>query len=526
MAISNFTLNRIFNEYHDCLINTKISKIVKISEYDFSFFLFSNKQESLIISLEPIHPYLVISSSYFKVIQETTPFIANIKKYFEGGTILNFEKLPNDRVMIFTIKKLTPTYQTLISKLVIYLIPHMTNAIITDENDVIIDVMRKSASLEDKNPLLRGVKFRFEESENKDITLDDDIESIRTKIGNTTYQDILKRVNDGENIKDIINEGLSSKTYYAYKNDILSLPLKYQECEEIDLESLSKIYEEKAETKFKKDHFDLVFKTVEHKLKGLRKKLINLDKDVKKNQIRSDYVEIGNLLFMGQDLYVKGSSSINIEGVEIKLDPTLDLNANAKKYFKLYQKSKTALVELEKQKELTREKVEFFEQIDSQLPFATVEDMDDIIEELKNEGYIKDTIKKKPNNKKKQPKVYNPHYLTASTGEKIGFGLSSYQNEYLTFTLARKNYYFLHVKDAPGPHVVIFSNNPSKEAILLASESALYFASLHGGEIYLLDVKDVKKIPGKRGKVSFSNYDVISLDHIREESIELFKNAK
>jgi predicted ribosome quality control (RQC) complex YloA/Tae2 family protein len=144
--------------------------------------------------------------------------------------------------MIFTIKKLTPTYQTLISKLVIYLIPHMTNAIITDENDVIIDVMRKSASLEDKNPLLRGVKFRFEESENKDITLEDDIESIRTKIGNTTYQDILKRVNDGENIKDIINEGLSSKTYYAYKNDILSLPLKYQECQEIDLESLSKIY--------------------------------------------------------------------------------------------------------------------------------------------------------------------------------------------------------------------------------------------------------------------------------------------
>ena len=62
MAISNFTLERIYNEYKNKLTGVKISKIVKISDYDFSFILYSKKQESLIISLEPLHPYFLISS--------------------------------------------------------------------------------------------------------------------------------------------------------------------------------------------------------------------------------------------------------------------------------------------------------------------------------------------------------------------------------------------------------------------------------------------------------------------------------
>ena len=46
MAISNFTLNRIYLDYKNELEGVKISKIVKISDYDFSFILFSNKQKS------------------------------------------------------------------------------------------------------------------------------------------------------------------------------------------------------------------------------------------------------------------------------------------------------------------------------------------------------------------------------------------------------------------------------------------------------------------------------------------------
>ena len=85
------------------MIGARISKIVKISNHDFSFFLYAKKQESLIISLDNNHPYMLLSSSYFKMISESNGFVASLKKYFEGGTIIDFKKDPNDKVVFFKI---------------------------------------------------------------------------------------------------------------------------------------------------------------------------------------------------------------------------------------------------------------------------------------------------------------------------------------------------------------------------------------------------------------------------------------
>ena len=140
----------------------------------------------------------------------------------------------------------------------------------------------------------------------------------------------------------------------------------------------------------KKHYFD-IFHLVEHKLKGLRNKLIKLDQDLKKNELRKDYVEIGNALFMASS-YQKGMKEIVIDGKTITLDERLSLSENAEKYFKLYQKSKVALEKLLEQKELTREKVSYFEKIQTQLKFASVDDILDINAELMNDGYIKQDI--------------------------------------------------------------------------------------------------------------------------------------
>ena len=84
MAISNHTLNKIYHYYKNKIEGVKISKIVKISDYDFSFILFSKQNESIIFSLEPLHPYFLMSSSYFKSLSETNNFVTYLKKYFEN----------------------------------------------------------------------------------------------------------------------------------------------------------------------------------------------------------------------------------------------------------------------------------------------------------------------------------------------------------------------------------------------------------------------------------------------------------
>ena len=521
MAISNFTLNKIYLHYKNKLEGVKISKIVKISDYDFSFILFSKKQESLIISLEPLHPYFLLSSSYFKTLSETNIFVTTLKKYCENGSIKSITKVDNDRIIILEIKKITPTYQTITHKLILELIPHRTNAIIVDENNIIISALKMSSSLDDSKLIHKGVHYIFDQTSDKTITMNDSLESLKGKIGLTLYKDIVYRIEkENDTLENILKEILTSDKYYVYKNDILSIKLHSLPCEEITLEEISKIYEQKENEKYKKDHYDLVFHLVKHKLKGLRNKLINLDKDLQKSFARKDYVDYGNLLFMNQDLYQVGSKEIEIDGLVIPLDEKLNLVDNAKKYFKLYQKSKKAIIELEKQKEITASKIDFFEKIENQLAFATISDMEDIINELKANGYIKENKKKKPNKKKEV--VYTPHFIEHDNF-KIGFGLSSYQNDFLTFTLAHKDDYFFHAKDIHGPHVIIFSSNPSEEAILFASELSLYLAKKETGEVFLADKKDVKKIPGELGKVSFNKHQVITINKIRETTINKIK---
>ena len=67
MAISNYTLSRIANLLKQDITNAKISKIVMISNQDYLFFLYSKTQEGLIISLDPINPLVLVSTSYFPV---------------------------------------------------------------------------------------------------------------------------------------------------------------------------------------------------------------------------------------------------------------------------------------------------------------------------------------------------------------------------------------------------------------------------------------------------------------------------
>ena len=524
MGMSNFTLGRIINDLTPRMLGARISKIVKISNNDFSFFLYAKKQESLIISLDNNHPYMLLSSSYFKMISESNGFVASLKKYFEGGTIINFEKIPNDKVVIFKIKKITQTYQTIINNLIIELIPYRPNAIITDENNIIIDALKKSSSLDETRPVFKGMRYTSYQNEIKELNENDTLESIKEKVTKTIYNEFVYRINNNENIKDIILEKKNSNKYYSYKYDILSLPLKSVEgCQEITLDKLSSLYQEKEEEKYKKSHYELALHTVSHKLKGLKNKLINLENDLKKAKNKINYVEIGNLLFMNQELYHRGMKEIVIDGINIPLDDKLDLVGNANKYFKQYQKSKTALEQIKIQQDITKEKISYFEKIDSQIKFASVTDMEDILLELKKDGYL--PKEKNQNNKKNKQKVYTPHYITSSDGYKIGFGISSYQNETLTFELARKDDYFLHIKDSHGPHVIIFSSDPSKEAITLACEIAVYFANKTSGEVILLDKKDVKKVPGKIGMVTFSSHQTINLSSIRESSIELFKET-
>ena len=101
--------------------------------------------------------------------------------------------------------------------------------------------------------------------------------------------------------------------------------------------------------------------------------------------------------------------------------------------------------------------------------------------------------------------------------------LHNIQNNYLTFTLANKNHYFLHINKDHGPHVIIFSENPNKKVIEFACELALFLAKKNDGDVIFTKVKTIKKGPAL-GLVILSTYETYHISKFKNDFNSLLNN--
>jgi predicted ribosome quality control (RQC) complex YloA/Tae2 family protein len=88
-------------------------------------------------------------------------------------------------------------------------------------------------------------------------------------------------------------------------------------------------------------------------------------------------------------------------------------------------------------------------------------------------------------------------------GERILVGRGGADNHALTFRIARGNDFWLHVRDAPGAHVVVplpaRGRAPHPETLLDAAALALHHSDLRGeklGDITVTERKHVRAAPG------------------------------
>ena len=117
-----------------------------------------------------------------------------------------------------------------------------------------------------------------------------------------------------------------------------------------------------------------------------------------------------------------------------------------------------------------------------------------------------------------------PYYINYKN-TKIGFGKNKEQNNYLTFKKANKSDIYLHTSNYHGAHVIIFDNDPSKEVIEAASHLALILSNLTSGEVYIADVKDVKK-GGAQGEALLNKYQTITIHQVNDEYKKLLREQK
>ncbi len=138
--------------------------------------------------------------------------------------------------------------------------------------------------------------------------------------------------------------------------------------------------------------------------------------------------------------------------ITVELDKRLTPVQNAQKYFRKYQKARSARETAAVQRDRTLEELEYLESMLLDAENCTGEsELEEIRQELVRTGYMKRVTSRKQQRQLPESRPYR--YLSAD-GIEILVGRNSIQNDRLTQSAAG-NEMWLHAKDMPGSHVII-----------------------------------------------------------------------
>jgi predicted ribosome quality control (RQC) complex YloA/Tae2 family protein len=251
---------------------------------------------------------------------------------------------------------------------------------------------------------------------------------------------------------------------------------------------------------------------IHKKLDAQRGELIDCERAV-------EYKKAGDLITANMYLLERGMKTATLTDYEdyheadgtfgectVQLDERLTPAANAQRYFKKYNKSKTAKIELTRQIEIGERELTYIYSVFDALTHAETDaDLSEIREELYRSGYAS-RMKNYTAKKATAPKIMR--FMTEN-GYTVLCGKNNVQNEHITHKLADRNDYWFHAKDVPGSHVVLVCNGqePPEIDFTQAAEIAAQYSKSAGGQNVAVDytkVRNVKKpAQGKPGLVIY-----------------------
>ncbi len=249
----------------------------------------------------------------------------------------------------------------------------------------------------------------------------------------------------------------------------------------------------------------------------LRRKLVLQEKEYAQTLERDHLRICGELITANLYRMERGQNVLRTQNyyeescpdIEIPLDPLLTPQQNAARYFRQYNKAKTAETYLAQQMEIARKERDWLESVLDELSRAeTEQDFNDIRHELQEAGYGRknQASKKEPRRGKARPRMFR-----SSEGLRILVGRSNTQNDQLTKDAFKSDYWF-HTQRIHGSHVILCTEGrePGNQSLHEAAILAAWFSQGRDGGQVAVDytqVRNVKKPSSSRpGMVIYDNY--------------------
>ncbi|MCR5005583.1 MAG: NFACT family protein [Clostridiales bacterium] len=565
MAFDGITIFAVCRELGEALQGGRIDKIYQPDDHEIILQMRRAKDgggsetKRLLLTTLANSPRLHLTERRPENPLQPPMFCMLLRKHLSGARLLSIDQYHADRIVELTFEALDELGDPVKKRLILEIMGKHSNLFLVDESDTILDALHHvGVTMSSVRQVLPGLPYalpvhsdKWDPFEIRDLGLFRTVVSApQEPLYKALYlsmngfspflaREILARAGIDENtlyphlapeaearlftaFTDLLEDVTAGRlTYTIYREGarmvefsiVSSVLMQGAEAERYDtLSALLDVFYQQKDTsqKIRQKAQDLS-KLISNNLDRARRKARLQEKQLADTQGREVYRVQGELITANIYQLKKGMKSCRLPNfyeedqplMDIRLDENLTPAQNAQKLFDRYNKLKRTEAALQVQLKQTYEEIEYLESIESALALSDQErDLENLRQELHETGYIRRVKKTQRNLAASKPLEF-----TTSEGVKVWIGKNNIQNEQLTFRTAQPNDLWLHVKDVPGSHTILFLSGLSEgtdytdKSLLEAAQLAAAHSKAAAGSQVPVDYtlrRYVKKPSGAR----------------------------
>ncbi|OPH53030.1 hypothetical protein BC351_32770 [Paenibacillus ferrarius] len=557
MALDGLVLHAIVHELQTC-VGGRINKIHQPSENDIIMHIRAQGQNlKLLLSANPTYPRVQLTEQSQLNPMDAPMFCMLLRKHCENGVIEAVEQIGMERVIRMQIRHRDELGDMSLKHILVEIMGRHSNMILLDPaTETILDgIHHVTPAISSYRVVMPGSKYVTPPAQDKQNPLETDSSAFHRTMEPEAAEDSQEEPEKPEHrlvaafsglspliAKEIVfrskqagnhtEQGETASLWKAFDGIMTAVREHRYEPVITEQEGTGKLffavtplthiagvstpyptpsvclehfYGDKAERDTVKQRVADLLRFLNNESNKNVKKLEKLQETVDDSKDADKYRILGELLTASLHLIKKGDKEVetvnyydeNQAMITIALDPLLQPSENAQRYFKKYTKMKNSTAVVEEQIEQTHQEITYLGSLLQQLSVASLSDIEEIRDELMEQGYIRDRNKKQ-RKKKKKDKPALASYLS-SEGIPIYVGKNNTQNEYLTNRLASSMDTWLHTKDIPGSHVVIRGGSFSEATLTEAAQLAAYFSQAKHSSQVPVDYTAIKHVHKPNG---------------------------
>ena len=569
MPLDAVSLRAVVEELRPQLLNLRIDKVQQPARDQVILLLRGGRR--LLLNAGASQPRLHLTWQLRDNPAQPPMFCMLLRKHLSGGRILEVTQPHLERVVELRIEALDELGDRAERRLILEAMGRRANLVLVDQEGRIVDCMRRvDADMSAKRQLLPGMFYRLPVAQEKqDPTALDrpQLEDLLAAAPEEAQADkwLLDTFNglsplvcrelaqqaggaadirlhqlgpDGRaRLLDRLEALLARVRAGDYRPVMLTIDGKPKDftffpitqygtaAEQTDFATFSQLldrfYEQREQLEQTRQKGQDLIRAVTNARDRTARKIGNQEKEVAATKDRDRLRQLGDILTSSLHLVTKGMPSLRTvdyydpEGreIDIPLDPLLTPQQNAARYYREYNKAKTAETMLSIQLEKNRRELDYLNSVLENISLAEGEkDLQDIRQELSDTGYLR-----RPQKGKERARriVSKPMEFRSSAGLRISVGKNNTQNDQLTCKLAFKSDIWFHTQKIHGSHVILWTegNPPDQQSLCEAAALAAWFSQgRESGKVPVdyTPVKYVKKPAGARpGMVVYTTYQTM-----------------